>query len=152
MKRKQGRGLILRGYQVVVRLFILSLLCLFIMGSMLEASVTKSKTYTARITAANYRSRINCQGKNLRKLAARYGNICAVEQGTIPLYSKVYIPAINKTYTAVDYMPRKSTNKHRRRANKRGITIELCLDRYKDVPTKKLKHYDLDITEVRAIK
>ena len=147
MKRKQGRELILRGYQVVVRLFILSLLCLFIM-----APVPKSKTYTARITAANYRSRINCQGKNLRKLAARYGNICAVEQGTIPLYSKVYIPAVNKTYTAVDYMPRESTNKHRRRANKRGITIELCLDRYKDVPTKKLKHYDLDITKVRAIK
>jgi len=101
-----------------------------------------------RVTAANFRSTKTCEGKNLRKLAKQYGLVCAVEQNTLPLYTPIYIPEVNHTYTIVDYIPKRSTNKHNRRADKKGIDIDTCIDRYVDVPTRELKHYDLGYTEI----
>lgn len=129
---------------------VVTLLMAFSSHSTLEAKPAPGRVYVTRVTAANFRSIVNCEGKNLRKLSRIYGNICAVEQGTIRLYSRVYIPEINQTYTVIDYIPRSSTRKHERRAARRGIDLELCIDRYKDVPKRELKHYDLGITEVKA--
>ena len=126
--------------------FIILLFGIILIGeSFLEASI-------ARITSANFRSKINCKGKSLHKLQKKYGNICAGEQGTLALYTKIYIPKIKKTYTIIDFMPKSSTNKHKKRALKKGIALDLCIDRYLDIPTKQLRKYDLDITNIKVIK
>lgn len=106
--------------------------------------------YITRVTAANFRSRINCEGKSLWKLAKAYGNICAVEQKTLLLYTPVYIAGVR--YMIVDVMHKPSVKKHYRRASKRGISLDLCLDLYLPVPTRQLHKYDLGITEITVIK
>lgn len=104
-----------------------------------------SKIMVCRVTAANLRSKTNFQGKSLVGLLAKYGNICAVELGKIPMWSKITVNG--KTYTAVDTMSRRSVKKHHRMRD-----IDACVDIYHNVPTRQLRRKDLGVKKVTVTK
>lgn len=103
------------------------------------------KSMVCRVTAANLRSKTNFQGKSLVGLLTKYGNICAVELGKIPMWSKITVNG--KTYTAVDTMSRRSVKKHHRMRD-----IDACVDIYHNVPTRQLRRKDLGVKKVTVTK
>lgn len=103
-------------------------------------------TLNVRITACNYRSRVNHLGQRL----PRDKRICAVERGKLPQGSTVYIPAIDKSFRVFDRMHQPSVNLHKRLARKRGIHIDTVIDLYWNVPAKQLNKKDLGYKKIKV--
>lgn len=108
-----------------------------------QTSYTRAyKKLYVRATAYNSRSKVNHKGKKLVN-----GGV-AVPSGTLTDGTQIYIPALGKTLKVDDRMSRKSVNKHKRIAKRKGKDIDLVIDIRHSVPTKQLRSKDLGYCEV----